>query len=71
MQGIRMRIRHLEQESKAAREEISKLKAVNGSSSTVEQPNLNDWTKQKNSKSRCSRFSADDAFRVQLSSTMF
>jgi len=42
------RIRHLEQELKAARHEITKLKAVIGSSTVVEQIDLNDWIKPKN-----------------------
>jgi hypothetical protein len=36
------KIRHLRQELKAARYEITKLKAVIGCSSTVEQADLND-----------------------------
>jgi hypothetical protein len=61
------RIRHLEQELKAAREEISRLKAVNVSSSVRKQRTSNNWITPKNSKSRCCRFSADDAPLVQLS----
>jgi hypothetical protein len=69
------RIRHLEQEFKAAREEISRLKAVNVSSSVRKQTNSNNWKQTnsnnwitpKNSKSRCHMFSADDAPLVQLS----
>jgi hypothetical protein len=58
------RIGHLEQELKAAREEISRLKAVN----VRKQRNSNNWITSKNSKSRCHRFSAaDDAPLVQLS----
>jgi hypothetical protein len=60
------RIRHLEQELKAAREEISRLRAGNVSSSIREQGKLETWIKPKNSKSRCCRFSADDAPEVQL-----
>jgi hypothetical protein len=61
------RIRHLEQELKAAREEISRLKAVNVSSSVRKQGNSNNCITPKNYKSRCRRFSADDALLVQLS----
>jgi hypothetical protein len=55
------RIRYLEKELKAAREEISRLKVVNVSSSVRKQRNSNNWITPKNSKSRCCRFSADDA----------
>jgi hypothetical protein len=61
------RIRHFEQELKAAREEISRMKAVNVSSSVRKQRNSNNWITPKNSKARCHRFSADDAPLVQLS----
>jgi hypothetical protein len=44
------RLRHLEQELMAARHEIPKLKAVIGSNSIVEQADLNEWIKPKNSK---------------------
>jgi hypothetical protein len=37
------RIRHLEQELKAARLEIAKLKAVIGSSNIVKQAEVNGW----------------------------
>jgi predicted aminopeptidase len=60
------RLRHLEQELKAARHEITKLKAVIGSSSIVEKIDVNDWIKPKNSKSSSHRFSAHDAFQLQL-----
>jgi hypothetical protein len=61
------RIRHLEQELKATREEISRLKAVNNSSSVRKQRNVNNWIIPKNFKSRCHRFCADDVPLVQLS----
>jgi hypothetical protein len=60
------RIRHLEQELEAAREEISRLRAGNVNSSIREQRNLETWIKPKNSKSTCCRFSADDAPQVRL-----
>jgi hypothetical protein len=58
------RIRHLEQQLKAAREEISRLKAGNVSSISREQGKLETWIKPKNSKSRCRRFSANVAPHV-------
>jgi hypothetical protein len=61
-----VRIRHLEQELKAVREVITRVKAGNASSSIREQSNLEIWRKPKNSKSRCHRISADDAPQVQL-----
>jgi hypothetical protein len=61
------RIRHLEQELKAAREEICKPKAGNISSSFTEQDILGHWKKPKNSKSRCRRFSANDVSKIELS----
>jgi hypothetical protein len=64
------RIRYLEQELKAAREEINFLKAGNSSSKIKDQDisdDLCNWTKPKNSKSRSRRFSTDDASHVQLS----
>jgi hypothetical protein len=60
------RIRHLEQELKAVRHEITKLKAVIGSSNIAEQADLNDWIKPKNSKARGLRFSVDNASQLQL-----
>jgi hypothetical protein len=57
-------IRHLEQELKAAREDISRLRAENVSSSIREQGKLEIWIKPKNSKSRCRRFFANDAPQV-------
>jgi hypothetical protein len=60
------KIRHLEQELKAAREEISRLRAGNISSSIREQCKLETWIKPKNSKSRCCMFYAEDAPQVQL-----
>jgi hypothetical protein len=51
---------------KAAREEISQLRTANVSSSIREQGKLETWIKPKNSKSRCCRFSADDAPQVKL-----
>jgi hypothetical protein len=41
------RIRHLEKELKAAREEICKLKARNVSSNFMEQDNSGNWKKKK------------------------
>jgi len=64
------RIKHLEQEVKAARCETTVLKAVISSSSIVEQANLNDWIKPKNSKASGRRFSADDAPQIQLRDSM-
>jgi hypothetical protein len=61
------RIRHLKKELKKAREAISRLKAVNVSSSVKEQRNLKNWIILKTSKSRCCRFSADDVRLVRLS----
>jgi hypothetical protein len=49
---------------KAARHEISKPKAVIGSSSIVELANLSDWIKPYKSGGR--RFPADDAPQLQL-----
>jgi hypothetical protein len=43
------RTRYLEQELEATRHEITKLKAVIGSSSIAEKADLNDWFKPKNS----------------------
>jgi hypothetical protein len=64
------KIRYLEQELKAAKEEIHFLKAGNSSNKIKDQNNSNDlcnWTKPKNSKSRSCRFSADNVSHVQLS----
>jgi hypothetical protein len=55
------RIRHLEHELEVAREEIRVLRAGNVSSSIREQNNSESWCEPKNSKSRCRRFSVDDA----------
>jgi hypothetical protein len=44
------RLRHLEQELKATSLDISKLKAVIGSSNIVKQVEVNDWIKPKTSK---------------------
>jgi hypothetical protein len=60
------RIRHLEQELKAARLEMTKLKDIIGSSSIVEHANLNDWIKPKKPKASSHRFSAHDASQLQL-----
>jgi hypothetical protein len=62
-----LRNRRREQELKAAREEINKLKAGNISSSFIEQDTSGHWKKPKNSKSRCYRFSANDVSNVKLS----
>jgi hypothetical protein len=55
----------LEQELKAAREEICKLKAGNISSSFIEQDISGHWKKSINSKSRCCRFSANDVSKIK------
>jgi hypothetical protein len=60
------RIRHLEQELKAVRLEITKLKAVIGSSNIVKQAEVNDWIKPKNSKARGHTFSSHDPPQLQL-----
>jgi hypothetical protein len=60
------RIRHLEQELKAARFEITKLKAVIGKSNIVKQTDVNDRLKPKNSKAAGCRFSAHDPPQLQL-----
>jgi hypothetical protein len=60
------RIRCLEQELKAARLEITKLKAEIGSSNIVKKTDVNDWIKPKNSKAVGRRFSARDAPPLQL-----
>lgn len=59
------RIRHLEQELEAAREEICKLKAGNISNSFLERDIFGHWKKPKNSKSRCRRFSANDVCKIK------
>jgi hypothetical protein len=62
------RIRFLEQELKAAKEEMKFLKAGNTSSKIKDQDNSSDfWIKPKSSKSRAHGFSADDVSRIQLS----
>jgi hypothetical protein len=66
-------MRYLEQELKAAREEIHFLNTRNNSSKIKGQDiqtNLSHWAKLKNSKSRSHRFSADGLLRVQLSSRL-
>jgi hypothetical protein len=60
------RIRHLEQELKAARHEVTKLKVVIGSSNIVKQAEVNNWIKPRNSKAGGHRFSAHDAPQLQL-----
>jgi hypothetical protein len=61
------KIRYLEQELKAAREEINVLRTGSTSSKIKDQDNLSDfWIKPKISKSRTCRFSADDASHIQL-----
>jgi hypothetical protein len=63
------KIRHLEQELKAARLEITKLKAVNGSSSSsssVMWADINGWIKPENSKTGGCRFPAHDHPQLQL-----
>jgi hypothetical protein len=56
----------LEQELNAATKHISKLTAGSDSSNIWDNSKLQTWIKPKNSKSRCCRFSADDAPQVQL-----
>jgi hypothetical protein len=63
-----VRIRNLERELKAAREEICKLKTGNLSSNFMQQENSGIWEKPKHSKSGFHTFSANDAGQVQLSS---
>lgn len=61
------RIRFLELELKAAREEIKFLKAGNTSSKVKDQDNSSGfWIKPKNSKSKAHRFSADDVSHIQI-----
>jgi hypothetical protein len=60
------RIGHLEQELKAARLEITKLKAVIVSSNIVKQAEINDWIKTKNSKAGGSTFSVYDPPQLQF-----
>jgi hypothetical protein len=58
---------HLEKELKAAKEEICKLKAGNVSSNFMEQDNSGSWGGGGNKyNSRSHRFSANDAYQVQL-----
>jgi hypothetical protein len=64
------RIRNLEKELKAAREEICKPKTGNVSSSFMQQENSGNWEKPKLYKSRFWRFSANDAGQVQLSNKL-
>jgi len=62
------RIRYLELELKAARNEVNVLKNGNISNTRRDKNNANDiWLKPKNSKSRASRFSADDVSHIMLS----
>ena len=62
------RIRYLELELKAARDEIDSLKNRNMSNKIGDKVNANDiWLKTKNSKSRAHRFSADDVSQISLS----
>jgi hypothetical protein len=61
------RIRHLEEELKAAREEICQLQAGNISSSFIEEDISGHWKEPKNSKSKCRRISANDVSQVKLS----
>jgi hypothetical protein len=60
------RSQNLEQELKAARPEITELKAVIGSSNIVKQAEVNDWIKPKNSKAVGPRFSAHNPPQLQL-----
>ena len=58
------RIRYLELELKMARDEVNLLKNRNISNKIRDKDNAKDiWFKQKNSKSRARRFSADDVPR--------
>jgi hypothetical protein len=63
-------IRYLEQELKAAREEINFLKIGNTSSKIKDQDNLSDfWIKPKNSKFRAPRFSVSYSAEQQIQCT--
>ena len=62
------RIRYLELELKAARDEVNLLKNRNMSNKIRAKDNANDiWLKPKNSKSRAHRFSAIDVSHIRLS----
>jgi hypothetical protein len=62
------RIRYLELELKAARDETDSLKNRNICNIKGDKGNANDiWLKPKNSKSRARRFSADDVSQISLS----
>ena len=61
------RIRYLEMELKAARDEVNLLKNRNMSNKISDKDNANDnWLKPKNSKSRARRFYADDVSHIKL-----
>jgi hypothetical protein len=62
------RIRYLELELKAARDEINSLKNKNTNNLVRGSDNTNDiWFKPKNPKSRARRFSANDMSHIRLS----
>jgi hypothetical protein len=62
------KIRYLELELKATRDEVNMLKNINMSYKTRDKDNANDiWLRPKNSKSRARRFSADDVSHIRLS----
>lgn len=62
------RIRYLELELKAARDEVNLLKNRNTSNNIKNKDNVDDiWLKPKNSKSRGRRFSADNVSHIRLS----
>jgi hypothetical protein len=73
MQDIKKgRIRYLEKELRAAREEINSLKPGNNSRKNEDQDisdDLSNWSKLKNSKYRSCTFSADDVPHVKLNNT--
>jgi hypothetical protein len=52
--------------SKGSQEEICKLKAGYVSGNLIDQDNLRNWKKPKNSNSKSHRFSANDASQIQL-----
>jgi protein tyrosine/serine phosphatase len=62
------RIRYLELELKAARNEVNLLKNGNTSNTIRDKNNANNvWLKPKNSNSRARRFSADDVSHIRVS----
>ena len=62
------KIRYLDLELKANRDEVNMLKNRNMSYKLSDKDNANDiWLKPKNSKSRARRFSSDDVSHIRLS----